>query len=163
MKIYINKKEEKGYALLFTIVIVSIISIISMGLASTALKQMILSSLARDSTTAFYQADIGTECALYADVSVDADGNPLLSNNPSSFSCAGQTLAISPQPPQPQKYSWIISPQPTLSGPCFDISVVRTLSGTFGDTVRTQVLSNGYNICDKTNSRTVQRTIEVNY
>src|SRR5574343_1489902 len=76
----LNKNNQSGYAILFTVVIVSVISIIAIGLSNTAYKSMILSSVAKDSQTAFYQSDTATECALYADTNPD-----VLSGN--NFKC----------------------------------------------------------------------------
>ncbi len=67
MEILKEKRNNSGYAILFTVVIVGIISMITIGLSNAVYKQIMLSSVAKDSITAFYQADIASDCALYAD------------------------------------------------------------------------------------------------
>lgn len=143
--------QKSGYAILFTVIIVSIISIITIGLANTTYKQLLLSSLARDSTIAFYQADIGAECALYA------DSKNQFSGSGGSFSCADQTLNIV----QESSNTWKVNPpNENATNKCFRVSVAKTTSG---DKIDTVVISEGYNICNKSSSRTVQRTIKVTY
>lgn len=160
MKIFNQKiKRDGGYAILFSVVVVGIISMITIGLSNAAYKQMILSSVARDSTTAFYQADIGAECALYADneynmtpgVNVTCAGDPGI---PLSFN---STLV------SPGKTSYdLILPQNNNDSnkKCFRINVEKTESEIL---ISTKVQALGYNICNKSNLRTVERAIEVNY
>ena len=155
MKIIKEKiKKEGGYAILFTVVVVGIISMITIGLSNAAYKQMVLSSVARDSTTAFYQADIASECALYADrMEFLKELQPL-----PTFSCATHTL----------KYGHIalsnlytLNPESeTSSSKCFRIEVTKTEDN---DSIATKVEAMGYNICNKSNKRTVERAIEINY
>lgn len=146
---------ENGYAILFTIVVVSIISIISMGLASSALKQMILSGVARDSTTAFYEADLGSECALYADIQPPNGIEGL----PNPWTCAGNSLVFTRTIISAVKTTYTLNPA-TTSDKCFYITATKTVEG---DTIKTNIQTRGYNICDKSNSRTVERAIEISY
>lgn len=164
------KKNQKGYAILFTLVIVSAVSVITAGLTNTIYKQMILSSLTKDSQAAFYQADTASDCALYADMieykkssSVPKESSIFDSN---SWTCGGLDLTIVPltggilngydlNPPDEYESS---------SDPCFRISVLKETIGTEPDTiVKNTVTAKGYNICDKTNLRTVERAIKIEY
>jgi Tfp pilus assembly protein PilX len=157
MKYINNKNIENGYAILFTIVVVSIISIISMGLASSALKQMILSGVARDSTTAFYEADLGSECALYAENAY----NMVPPTNP--WICAGNSLSFTgPTDAGGGKTTYTLNPDGTggTNDKCFRITATKEV---VGDTINTKIQTRGYNICDMGNSRTVERAIEITY
>lgn len=158
MKYINNKNMENGYAILFTIVVVSIISMISMGLANTAFKQMILSGVARDSTTAFYEADLGSECALYADNIYNMN---LLKTN-GSWICAGNSLSVPASVTVGGITTYSINPDGTggTNDKCFRVIITKAV---VGDTITTKVQAMGYNICDKSNSRTVERAIEINY
>jgi hypothetical protein len=163
-----NRKTKKngGYAILFTVVVVGIISMITIGLSNAAYKQMILSSVARDSTTAFYQADIGSECALYADNEYNMD----MTKIPAGTTC-GSDPADAPSNPgiplsftQPVANNGVTSYDLILdenySKKCFRINVTKTESDV---SIASKVQAMGYNICKKSNSRTVERAIEVNY
>ncbi len=152
-----NLKMNKGYAILFTVVVVGIISMITIGLSNAAYKQMILSSVARDSTTAFYQSDIASECALYADNEYNMVNFP---SNP--WTCApGYVLTYSSSVPSVGVTKYNLDPQDNTSvGKCFRTVVTKTESAF---AITTKIDAKGYNICDKGNSRTVERAIEVNY
>ena len=170
MKLINNKiKKEDGYAILFTIVVVGIISMIAIGLSNAAYKQMILSSVAKDSTTAFYQSDIASECALYADSKDFLIDSKESSDGSITFSCAGtgNTLKYSHAPStisgvDNKKTSiYELKPQDeNIRGKCSRIKVTKTESDT---SITTKVEALGYNICNKSNLRTVERAIEVNY
>ncbi|HTK33373.1 MAG TPA: hypothetical protein VL335_02405 [Candidatus Paceibacterota bacterium] len=83
-------KSEKGYTLLFAVIVSVLVLSIAAFILSVSRKQAILSSSARDSVYAFYAADSGLECALenlynttngLATTSFDG------SNNPHNISC----------------------------------------------------------------------------
>ncbi|NVN97284.1 hypothetical protein HXX01_03595 [Candidatus Nomurabacteria bacterium] len=162
-------RNNKGYAILFTIVVVGIISMIAIGLSNAAYKQMVLSSVAKDSTTAFYQADIASECALYADSKDFFLDSKESSDGSITFPCAGSGnnlkyshLASTISGIDNKKTSvYELSPQDeNIRSKCSRIKVTKTESDT---SITTKVEALGYNICNKSNLRTVERAIEVNY
>ncbi len=157
-----KNKNKKGYAILFTVVIVSAISVITAGLSSTAYKQLILSSLAKDSQTAFYQADTASDCALYADrvetVKIPINENIIAKGG--SWYCGNSELTITPK----GGGNYTIQPiTPNSSNPCFRIDVVKENISLPVPVVKTTISAKGYNICKTNNARTVEREIEINY
>ena len=159
MKSFNKKTEEGGYAILFTVVIVGIISMITMGLAESAYKQAVLSSVARDSTTAFYQADIGSECALYADKK-----EFYLNPTGTILNCAGRSLSyVNTNLSTDGIGEYEINPTETdsiLNTKCFRVTITKTDDG---DSLHTDVVTKGYNNCKTNNLRTVERSIKVTY
>lgn len=161
-------KKEGGYAILFAVVVVGIISMITIGLSNAAYKQMILSSVARDSTTAFYQADIGSECALYADneynmKNIDIPEDMTCGSDPTdSLNLVIPLSFTSPSAAQGVTIYDLILPSvnDTSNKKCFRIKVTKKETIT---AITTKVQAFGYNICKKANTRTVERAIEVNY
>lgn len=152
----IQNNKNNGYAILFTIIIISVISAVTAGLSNSTFKQMILSSLARDSQIAFYQADTAADCAFYADL-VKTEIEPDFFKNNERWLCGEYDLII--------KYandefgSYTLSPDNNVlssNNPCFSISVKK------GNNT-TEIDARGYNICNKTNPRVVERAILVNY
>lgn len=156
-----KKNKTNGYAIMFTVILVSIISLIGIGLSNTTYKQLLLSSGAKDSQLSFYMSDMATECALYVDINtgnlealtpfscgVDKNGNPYLLNITSSGS--GDDITYYLNPPSSMSNS---------SESCFRISINKNKIGL----ITTKVRASGYNICNKSGNRTVERTIEVNY
>lgn len=69
----INKKFQKnmginsGYTLLFAVLVSALVLAIAISILSISKKEFLLATSARDSSTAFYAADSGVECAVYGD------------------------------------------------------------------------------------------------
>jgi hypothetical protein len=152
-----NKKNQKGYAILFTVVLVSVISLIAVGLSNTIYKQMLISSTAKDSQIAFFQSDMAVECAMYAetnnklddgevfDCGIDKNDAPYLL----SVTKTGDIFTL--LPPQQVQNS---------SDPCFRITIEQTNNG---NGIDTEVLASGYNTCNQSGLRAVERTIQIIY
>jgi hypothetical protein len=162
-------KEQNGYAILFTVVIVSAISVITAGLANTAYKQLILSSLSKDSQSAFYQADTAEECGLYADRLIRTTGTPAIFLAPTAWTCGGSSLMVTPNilpgtDVDGNNFSidTIYPVVETATTPCFRIEITRTYV-IATDVLKTSISSKGYNICNKSNLRTVEREVLVKF
>jgi hypothetical protein len=157
-------KNENGYAILFTVIIVSAISVITAGISNAIYKQLVLSSLARDSQTAFYQADTASDCALLFDMEVlekDHIDYPTFSlKEPFPWKCGGvDDVLVTPGPT-----SYTITPLPEnedKNEPCYRIETTKDWS--VPENPKTTILANGYNICNKENLRTVERQIKIVY
>jgi len=164
INIFKKIKDQKGYAILFTVVIISAISVIVAGLTNVVYKQLILSSLAKDSQTAFYQADVASDCAMYADLVESKNGTFNDDKNGSSWKCGDQNLIITNS-----DYTWdeerikggsyrLLPEDENILTPCFKIEVTKDST-----TKGTDMIANGYNICNKNNPRVVERQIEIKY
>jgi len=159
MKILKQKYNTTGgYAILFAVVIVSVISLLALGLSNSTYKQLVLSSLANDSQISFFQSDTSTECALYAD-----NIENMSSNLPSSWSCGkdinGNDMSFSISGTG-EDYSTTSS----IAGqsiPCFDFRVVKIDNG--AGLIETNIFARGYNSCNKLSPKTVEREIKVTY
>lgn len=157
---------QKGYAILVTIVVVSIITLIAIGLSRSTYKQLILSSLAKDSQVSFYQADTASECALYFDrvlISKIPVTDPV-TLPPSSFSCGMDSIEMDVSTPDVNGSYNINPPTEILDSndqPCFRIEVAKELDALGATT--TTIKAKGYNICNTSNLRTVERTISISY
>lgn len=153
------KINNGGYAILFSVVVVSIISMIAIGLSNTTYKQLILSSLANDSQIAFYQSDTGSECALYADNKIG------LTSIGSSWSCGklddstSYTFNItSSTSGDPNDYTFMPTVN-TQAVQCFKFNITKSVALP----VATNIYARGYNSCDSTSQKTVEREIKVTY
>ncbi|MEI6660162.1 MAG: hypothetical protein WCK91_01925 [bacterium] len=152
-----------GYAILFTVAIISIISLIALGLANASYKQLVLTSVTRDSQTAFYQSDTATECGLYADNQTQIP----LDSTVAAWSCGvdknGATIALNVTSPTGLRSDgYKIAPTALFaatSDPCFNITVTKVA----GIPIITNVSAKGYNICTLTSLRTVEREIKISY
>lgn len=161
MKInHLNNKKNGGYAILFTVAVVGIISMITIGLSNAAYKQMILSSVAKDSAKAFYEADIASECALYAD-DIGFYDSPSSIPGSTTFDCAGHILAYNKTVISADEIEYTLEPEsPNQSEKCFYIKSKKTNTV---DALVTVIESKGYNICNTDNIRAVERAIRVTY
>jgi Tfp pilus assembly protein PilX len=83
MKFTSLTKHNKGYTLLFAVIVSVLVLSIATFILSVSRKQLILSSSARDSVYAFYAADSGLECAL---LNLDALA---ISTTLTSITCGG--------------------------------------------------------------------------
>jgi hypothetical protein len=160
-------KKNNGYAILYTIVIISIIMTIAIGMSNNVNKQLILSSVARDSQTAFYQADMAVECGLYLQFGENPDGNAsVLAENGTEFVCglnsSGQSiefLAFALDAEIPPK---IVNIRPNdqmlnSNSPCFELTVDES------NPAETVMSASGYNVCNPSNPKRVERSFEVRY
>jgi hypothetical protein len=144
-------KNKKGFALLYAIVMISVISVIAFGLANISFKQKLLSSLATDSQIAFYASDAGMECALYNNQSIASASNfPCFDIDPTNF---GQIVAMSKDPLLP---IWKFSSSPRKET-CF--SVELGMPGVPPANPRPSFISKGYSTCQPNQNRYVERIL----
>lgn len=165
MKVFTN--NQKGFVALFTVLIVSVILAMAIGIASISLKEIVLSSSATEGSKAFYAADSGIECALYYDRVNPAQGAFFNGN----FRCNGNVpggpfaggATSDPDGESPETYIFEI-PFGAQNELCADITLKRQVSIP-GQFYRTLIESKGSNFpCDEdTNPKKVERSIRVTY
>jgi len=165
--IFSKKNKQSGYAILFTVIVISAISVIAAGLSSSAYKQLILSSLARDSQMAFYQSDLATECALYADWVKSVQDPNFFKTSENRWKCGNRDLKVTYIDKGGGNYFYTLLPTDVdsyHSKSCFQITVEKNIVVEEGLPIeKTTIFAKGYNICDLDNPRTVEREIEINY
>lgn len=144
---YNSKKNKRGFALLFTVLVISVMLGIASGVSLNLVKNLILSSTARESQVAFYQADTAGECGLFASRYIDLDN--LISNN-TTFSCGDLSLEVS----SPSSNKYVLSDSNVTTSPCFSIEIDKT-------SIPIVIKARGYNTCE--NANTVERGIEISY
>lgn len=155
-KLFLKTKNQKGYALLFTVLIISSISVVAAGLINAVYKQLILSLLAKDSSSAFYQADTAVDCAMYADLYASTHG--WLEGD--TLNCGGFDLNIIKH--DDGSYD-LLPPDEKSNEPCFRINVSKNSNSDIDGFNTESIKAKGYNICNMTNSKTVEREIVVNF
>lgn len=86
-----KNKNKRGFTLLLATLIASLLLLLGASMFGLVRKQVLLSSLGRDSQFAFYAADTAAECALYWDIrhNLFASSTP-----PTEITCDGQTVSI---------------------------------------------------------------------
>jgi hypothetical protein len=149
----INRHTKiKGFTLLISIVVTSMLLLVSFVVANIAYKQLVLANSNQESQYAFYNADTGIECAVYWDFRNGASAfTQPLSGAPV---CNGQPLNVS-----------VVSAATTtftlnFSAPgkgCVTVNV-----GKYGDGT-TIIDSKGYNTCTPGATRKLERGEKLSY
>lgn len=188
-----NKKGEDGFALLITLVVVSVVLAIGLSLLFVTTKQYVLAVTASESEKAFQAANVGLECMRWHRAQPTTLAILLREggNWPPSLNCAGKT----PNSPPGVQASTLYSQNnqffynykyayTTSLGQCIETSMyiadVRTATADFtrnisgeglssinctAGTFCTTIFSRGYNRpCDQLDSiLTIQREITIEY
>lgn len=142
-----KRKNNSGYALMFTLLIISVLIAIASNVSVTLSKNLVLSGTARQSQEAFYQADTAGECALFAMRFIDLD---TLESTNGTYSCGNMELDVS----SPSTNRYVLSDSGASSDACFTVEIDRTTSPIV-------IKSRGYNSC--TGSNVVERGVEISY
>lgn len=156
-----NSHKTLGFAMLYTLILITIISTLSFGAASLSFKQKQLSRLTLDSQNALYMADSGLECALmyyYEGFNMNSYVLPV------TIDCLSPFLDVNNQPENIMldSSSTNIYGFPStypIQNSCFEIEVEVDTSVT--PNITTAIRSKGYNICDPNDSRRVERVLQV--
>ncbi len=148
-----NIPQQKGFVILFAILISVIILLLGMGIFSVATKESILSSSAREAQYAFAAADTGSECALHAEYR-GFFTTPAPQNN---FVCANESVSWDTTSSTIDEYIEIDG-----TTTCAHVTIVTNVNST-----RT-IKSQGYNLCNGDqpqtgNPRLVERDLEITY
>lgn len=139
-------KKNRGFALLFSVLISSLLLTIGLSIFSIALKELSISTAARQSVHAFFAADSGRENVLYQDVKkgsfvVIADTST--SNEINIISATSSAYVLG------------------SSGPKYDVILSKYReAGSSTGKIRTTIISRGY---DSDGDDRVERAIEQNY
>ncbi len=184
MLLYKNKKSngvhERGFVILFAVIITSIVLLVSLGIANVVYKETLLSSSSRDGGYAFFAADSGLECALYWDTlgifdsiaSVDQFRN----ENRGKITCTTDVVVNQISPAQelelvqlgPDLYSFLYNSLDDNS--CAKITINKAFLNPVTGLTQTKIDSLGYNIrCSLFTSvqgipaRVVERAVGVLY
>ncbi|PIT96852.1 hypothetical protein COT82_00915 [Candidatus Campbellbacteria bacterium CG10_big_fil_rev_8_21_14_0_10_35_52] len=151
--VFYLRASRGGFALLYAVLVSSILLAVGLAIFNITLKGLILSSLGRDSQFAFYAADTGVECALYWDIK----NNAFATSTTSDIECVGNIINDigGVGYGNPNIFTLNFSPEAY----CAIVSVTKYQL----PAVLTIVESRGYNICDTGNLKRVERGIKVTY
>lgn len=186
MQTYLKNKNEKGFTLLFAVLVSTLVISIGATIISIALRQTILSGTSRESQYAFYAANTVLECATYWDKNgpIDTVGNNAVfpvsgletrTTKLDDITCSGINITDGTDAQNPKP--WVTGTNETtfylevtnksLSGVpaenyiyCAQATVYKEL---VGSVVRTTIEAKGYNTCDELSPRRVERGLIVQY
>lgn len=145
---------QRGFTLLIAVILASVALSLGLALLDIAYKQVILASSARQSQNAFYNADAVLECALYADQQLDTFG---YGNSSGTVTC-GTLPAIN------VTFDQAASPRSrTFTVPCATSGTQGAVTITKAADATTAIYASGYNTCDTSNPRRIERGLKVTY
>jgi hypothetical protein len=157
-----NIQKNKGYTLLFAVLVSSLVLSVGISILTVSRKEFLLSSSARESTTAFYAADSALECAVYYDFNTDAFSTADISFA-SKVSCAGHNPVVPTYDlvGDETRYTYDINLN-NLS--CADVTVTKNSL-----TKRVNIEAKGYNVgwnganCTAASPKRVERALYYSY
>ena len=150
--------KNKGFTLFVAMIVMGTLLLIASGVISLAIKQALISTTGRESQHAFYAADTGIECALYWDVQSPTGISAFATSTGSTIFCNKDTNNPTNQWVVGGAYTSTINRIDFLPDPyCAIVVVIKGLDGS------TKIESFGYNNCDPSNSRRVERAVRATY
>ena len=153
----IQDPPVRGFTLLIAVILSSVLVSVGLALLDISYKQVLLASTATQSQYAFYNADSALECALYWDQKNNAFDytSPLGASN---IICGNLTVTgySVTTPSAGVKNTTFVIPC-AGSGSAGSVTVQKSSTGA------TSVFANGYNSCDGTDARRVERGLKADY
>jgi Tfp pilus assembly protein PilX len=151
-------QSQRGFTLFIALVITAVLLLISTGIVALAVRESFLTVASQDSQYAFYAADTGIECAIYWDVKNTSGFSAFATSTASSIYCNQDANNPANQftvggSPEPTPFTMTFLPQSY----CATVTVIKNNIG------GTEIDSLGYNTCDDTNPRRVERAVKVTY
>jgi hypothetical protein len=175
--------NKKGFAMLFAVLVSSVLLSVGISIFNLTLKELTLSSSGRESQFAFYSADTGIECALYWDFKSTVPSTMFATSSASQAgswrtpyinsdnpSCVGVDLKASLITPlsttatNAQTRFQLSIPNLDAQGAsapyCAIVTVTKDTVGSPG----TMIESRGYNMdCSSTDQNRIERALRVTY
>jgi len=171
---YSIRNTHSGFVLSFAVLISGVLLSIGLAIFTITLKELILSSTGRESQFAFYAADSGGECALYWDIrhagfgiSVFAtSSDSVLVPNGSGVMCNSEDISDITTGWDPGSGWATTDVTGTTATTVFDIEFNNGSCATvkvIKDNGATRIDSRGYNTCDLSSTRRVERGLRITY
>lgn len=164
-----KRTRQRGFTLLLATLISSLVLILGASMFALAQKQVLLSSLGRDSQYAFYAADSGAECALYWDLRHQYF-SPAGVPDGVTPTCDGTTVVPDPFSGYgiPMTFEFELKGETPSANLCTRVGVTKYEDNplTENEEPRTIIVSNGYNTpCEniESNPRALERTVRLTY
>src|SRR3989344_457522 len=151
--------SKRGFTLLIAVLVSGVLLGLGFAIFNIVSKEVILSSAGKESQFAFYSADTGVECALYWDLKQEAF---VRWSQVDTISCGGTNLNFDVRSYDAVSHTFTSQFSFFLnggtSGQCATVVVYKTDSPT-----TTRIDSLGYNTCDSSNPRRLERGVRATY
>ena len=169
-KLKIKTSEQKGFTLLLSLLVISIILSVSFGVFDVMTKELKLSGIGRESQISFYAADAGVECAYYWDIKKKIFEKIINDEASEDIECANKTITVDIPSSENsggvttykfEEFSFNMGEGTTQK--CAKVKVEKVISEDTDETITTTIIeSKGYNyFCESTSPHKVERAIRV--
>jgi len=173
----IKTSKQKGFTLLLSLLVISIILSVSFGVFDIMTKELKLSGIGRESQISFYAADAGIECAYFWDIKHPGFGDSAfdLDNNNVAFIKCGENGVSETSfedngddgVRETSSFNFDMGEIGNKNEKCAEVSVTKvtsesTIDGKTIKTTETTIESKGYNYsCGSKSPHKVERAIRV--
>jgi hypothetical protein len=174
----IKQKKNKGYTLLFAVIVATVILSVTAFITSISRKQFVLTAIGRDSMLAVYAADSGIQCALKLVTDPNYSTTSQIANVCNSASGhGGDTVNFTASDEVPNGYGYVNKVSRAdpfilkMDSTCALISIYYGYDADGGHLLTIE--SRGYNLydskgfsadtCPKASPRTLERGIKATY
>jgi len=147
---------NRGFALLISIILTSVVLAVGIALLDIAYKQVLLASSSKNSQYAFYNADSALECALYWDQKFNAFN---YSSPMSSASIICDTRRVQSYASNSSGGTRVT----TFTLPCASGGTSATITVYKKSSGSTDIYSNGYNSCNTSLNTRIERGLKAHY
>lgn len=155
---------HKGFTLLISVVLASVALSIGLALLDISYRQVVLASSAKQSQYAFYAADATMECALYFDQQMNTFS---YAGTGGSVTCNGNNtpITVNFNSNQTVTIGAVTYRTRTFTIPCAagGTTVQGAVTIYKASDATTQIFATGYNTCDPTNTRRIERGLKASY
>ena len=172
--------SKKGFTILYAVLIASLLLSIGVGIYNISIKDLLLSSSASASQIAVFASDSGLECALFWDLRGGVGASSIFATSSASTIYSGVAdcgnndivsgvgIGDAPSvsawttdtPARTGNTATTIFTMSLENSACSQVSISKDSSS---GTLHTIVDARGYNTCDTTNPRRVERGLELTY
>ncbi|PIR69665.1 MAG: hypothetical protein COU47_02045 [Candidatus Niyogibacteria bacterium CG10_big_fil_rev_8_21_14_0_10_46_36] len=159
---YKKRHNKAGFTLLLSLLVISIVLAISLSVFGIIVREISLSTSARESRLAFYGANTGVECAIYWDF---VQGSFASDTPPSVITCNGQDFTVG------GAETSVLNNLTLDNGSCaFEVTVTKSCVSDVGGCttgnepnkrILTTIRSRGHNTC--TEGFVVERGLQAQY
>lgn len=156
-----QKQHNQGFALLFSVVVISVVVITTLAVSSLVRRGLELTTIGERSMEAFYAADAGLECALYWDIRNRDDDifrrptDPVRTNG--QIRCLDDTIDFTGRNfGSYRTYTFSVRDDTMGRDLCADIEIQIT-------GLNTEVYSRGYNTCNPGDPERIERGLRAEY
>ncbi|MES2225693.1 MAG: hypothetical protein V4480_02690 [Patescibacteria group bacterium] len=155
---------RSGFALLIAIIFTSVVLALGASLLDVAYKQVLLSSSAKQSQYAFYNADSALECALYWDQTSNAFSYSAPAPG-GSIVCDSQAVKAysSTQDAFAGLRTTVFGTSDTSDPTCTGSNISATVTVLKQTDGSTRIYADGYNTCNASSNTRIERGLKVHY